>query len=713
MTSLPSRLPALRLAAPAHAALLATLLVGAAASSARADGPVDLRRLFPQEAPFTVERPGLVRLLLPREVIQACRPDLSDLRVFDHRDREVPYAIASQRLDEVLEITETVEGRVLGLRRDEREPELGPTVLTETYTLAPPLQPPKAGTWDLVFEVSHARFVREVTVRQRREGSEELLAGSEPLFQLDRETRRTRLTLPPLTAQPLTVEIVGKEGFHLEPHFRFESARRLDPLDRSVVALEELSREHVEGTTLVELARPSGLVPDRIRVETSTGSLSREVAIFDEQPGRADLALGHGRVFQVDGGRGGSLMHLSLRRARGATLRIEIEDGDSPPLEDLRFHAVVRRPVLLFDLPRDRADASGGASGTLRFGGGRALRPRYDVASLRPATGKKLTGEQLELVEHLVDGELPVAVLAAIRPNPLFDATPALRFAMQPGAPIDTRIFAHRRSIQVEPSSEGLSRLRLAPEDTAHSRADLADIRVVDADARQWPYLMQRNARAGKVSLEVTALQSQRRSSRLELELPVAPLRLSRITLHSEAPFYDRGYELLTFDEHGNQKTLARGRIVKQARRPRPTRISFPAQPVSELELVIDDGDDAPLDFHEITARVSLPELFLVAPAGTYSLLIGNPDVRAPRYELERVRDVVLAVSGNRVVAAPLQANHDYSLAASLRGEDGPGSLLQAGLVWGVLLVAVVVLGILTLRVARQAPPATDESREG
>ncbi len=692
------------------AALLATLLVCAVHQAARADGRVDLRRLFPQEAPFAVERAGLVRLVLPREVLEACRPDLSDLRVFDHREREVPYAIASQRLDEVLEVTETVEGRVLGLRRDEREPELGPTVLTEIYSIAPPLRPPKSGTWDLVFEVSHARFVREVTVRQRRDGSEELLAGSEPLFQLDAKTRRTRLTLPPLTAQPLTVEIVGKEGFHLEPHFRFESARRLDPLDRSVVALEELSREHVKGTTIVELARPSGLVPDRIRVETSTGSLSREVAIFDEQPGRADLALGHGRVFQVDEGRGGSLMHLSLRRARGATLRIEIEDGDSPPLEDLRFHAVVRRPVLLFDLP---ADASGGSSGTLRFGGGRALRPRYDVASLRPPTGRKLTGEQAELVEHLVDGDLPVAVLAAIRPNPLFDAMPALRFAMQPGAPIDTRIFAHRRSIQVEPSSEGLSRLRLAPEDTAHSRADLADLRVVDADSRQWPYLMQRNARAGKVSLEVAALHSRRRSSRLELELPVAPLRLSRVTLHSEAPFYDRGYELLTFDEHGNQKTLARGRIVKQARRPRPSRIAFPAQSVSELELVIDDGDDAPLDFHEITARVSLPELFLVAPAGTYSLLIGNPDVTAPRYELERVREVVLAVSGNPVVAAPLEANRDYSLAASLRGEDGPGSLLQAGLVWGVLLVAVAVLGILTLRVARQPPPAADESPDG
>lgn len=54
------------------------------------------------------------------------------------------------------------------------------------------------------------------------------------------------------------------------------------------------------------------------------------------------------------------------------------------------------------------------------------------------------------------------------------------------------------------------------------------------------------------------------------------------------------------------------------------------------------------------------------------------------------MRDVVLAVSSNLAVVAPLEVNRDYSLA---------GSLLQAGLVWGVLLVTVG---------ARRARPADD-----
>lgn len=72
-----------------------------------------------------------------------------------------------------------------------------------------------------------------------------------------------------------------------------------------------------------------------------------------------------------------------------------------------------------------------------------------------------------------------------------------------------------------------------------------------------------------------------------------------------------------------------------------------------------------------------------MAPEGGYSLLLGNPDVPAPRYELERVRDVVLAASNNAAEAGPLEANPEYSLRARLGGEDGASGLLQTGLVWG------------------------------
>ena len=52
-----------------------------------------------------------------------------------------------------------------------------------------------------------------------------------------------------------------------------------------------------------------------------------------------------------------------------------------------------------------------------------------------------------------------------------------------------------------------------------------------------------------------------------------------------------------------------------------------------------------------------------------------------------------------------LEPNPDFSVRARLASGGRPGDLLQRAIVWAVLLVAVAVLGVLTLRVARRAPP--------
>jgi hypothetical protein len=48
------------------------------------------------------------------------------------------------------------------------------------------------------------------------------------------------------------------------------------------------------------------------------------------------------------------------------------------------------------------------------------------------------------------------------------------------------------------------------------------------------------------------------------------------------------------------------------------------------------------------------------------------------------------------------EASPDFSLAARLRGADGPAPLLRSVLVWGTLLAAVAILGALTWRIARR-----------
>ena len=468
--------------------------------------------------------------------------------------------------------------------------------------------------------------------------------------------------------------------------------------------LRELARRAADGRTILELARPRGLVPDVLRLETATPAFDRTVEVWDVRPGSSDVLLGRASLFRLEAIAAVGESEMTLGPARGERLRVDIVDGDSAPLDGLAFAAVVRQPSLVFSL------ATGGGAepaAMLYFGGGRAYAPRYDLAGLLPASGQTLAGERASAAARLRDPSAAVAArLGSVEANPLFDGAPALGFAMRPGAEVDTRLYTERRALGVRPSSEGLSLLRLRAEDVAHARPDLADVRVVDAAARQWPYLLEPDAAREWQPLEIASPLRRERASRYRLGLPVALVRLDQIVLDTDTPFFDRAFRLTATLEDKRERTLAQGRLVQRIGKPRPVSVDFPPARVVALELVVQDGDDAPLEFRAARARLVLPELFLAAPAGDYFLLVGDPKASAPSYELSRVRDVVLAVSSAPVEAKASGPNPDYSrarLAIERRGDLVPQVLL-----WSVLVAAVVVLTALTLRLARSggdAPP--------
>ena len=684
-------------------ALLA--LLGLAVVPARAEerADVDLRRLFPQQADVFVAPPGgLSRLKVPAEVLAACRPDLSDLRIFDRHGREVPYVIdTGTEARTRVEVKESADASVLDVQREEIRRETGPPRQRESYTLAAPA----AGTWDLVFRTDRPRFVRRMDITaEAPDGSRSRVVENGSLFRLPNIAKdKTRVTLPPLGGAHLTVTLEGEDGFYLEPRLLFESARFLDPREEAVVLLQELARRRAEGRTILELARPRGLVPDVLRLETTTAAFDRAVEVWDVRPGGNDVLLGRASLFRLEAIAAVGESELTLAAARGERLRVEIADGDSAPLDALAFAAVVRQPSLVFSLG---SDASEEPAATLYFGGGRAYAPRYDLAGLLAASG-----ERASAAARLRDPSAAVAThLGGVEANPLFDGAPALAFAMQPGAEVDTRLYAERRALVVRPSSEGLSLLRLRAEDVAHARPDLADIRVVDGAARQWPYLLEPDAAKEWQPLEIRSPLRRERASRYRLGLPAAPVRLDQIVLDLETPFFDRAFRLTATLEGERESTLAAGRLVQRIGRPRPVSIDFAPARVVALELVVQDGDDAPLRFHAARARLVLPELFLAAPAGDYFLLVGDPKASAPSYELARVRDVVLAVGSAPVEAQASGPNPDYSARARLITERR-GDLVPQVLLWSVLVAAVVVLTALTLRLARSGsdtpPPAT------
>jgi hypothetical protein len=682
--------------------LLLALSLGVAA--ARVEQTRDLRRLFPRERDVFIERDGLTRIALPPDVLAACRPDLADLRVFDQKEREVPYLIdAGPPPGTAVDVVRTAKVVVGDVRRDEVHREDGPPLYRETYVIGPP--PADGAVWELVFDVSRLRFVRRLDVAPADGGAPIVSAGS--LFRLpDVPAEKLRAPLPSPAPKSIVLTLEGEDGGYVEPRLHFETARTVAaPHERVVVPLEETARRRQEGRTVIEVARPRGVVPDVLRLETTTGSFNRNVEVWDEGAGRTPALLGREKLFRVEAAVPVEARELAVQAAHGDSLRVEIEDGDSGPLDGIALAAVIREPVLIVSL-HGTGDSP---EGRLRYGGGRAHVPHYDLAGLLPAPGTPLVSARATAAARLYDAaEVRPARLGEPRDNPAYDGSPALAFAMRPGATLDARAWTHRRPIAVHPSAEGLARLRLSAADLARARPDLADVRIIDGESRQWPYLLGHEPAHAWVDLEIVGPTRRRSTSVYELRLPVTPVTADLLSLESEAPFFDRAAAVTGRQADDTEVGLAAGRLVLLGEQQRPITLGLRPDRITSLELLIEDGNDAPLRFRAARAHLVERDLYLAAPTGDYALLVGNTDATTPSYELERVRDVVLAVTSGTAEAAELGSNPDYSLRARLAsGEQLEGTLPKVVL-WVVLLGAVIVLTLVTLRLARR-----EESEDG
>lgn len=670
-------------------AMLATLFAPSRAAAQ------DLATLFPFEADVQPSAPGLARLVLPPEVLDRCAPDLSDVRLFDAGGNEVPYLVdpglpsGSERVERVV-----ADAVVTDLEREQIPRENAKTLTRERYRVRLPERAAPSGSWTLIATSAQPRWVRSVEVEGvARDGTTVPLVPRASLVRLgQRLVDRDRIALPPFDGEEIVVTITGDKGFFLEPELRFEADRTLAASNASSRPLAILSQRSEDGRTVLEVERPPGLVAGRLHIESATPAFDRKVAVYDVAVDGGATPLGSGRIRRAPTAADAALgerLDVEIAPARRARLRIEIDDGDSPPLAELRVAALTSAPALLFALP---GAAAGEAAGVLRFGGGRAYAPRYDLANL-------LRDALAEGGAALADPErIPAAHLGPVRPNPRYDPAPALAPLMHAGAELDPDDWRWHRVVTIPPSPEGLALVRLAPEDLAHAEPSRADLRLVDAEKRQWPFLVAPTSERAQVALVATGPVREAGRSRWRLTLPAAPLTLDGLVVHTARPALGRRYRVLTTVD-GEERELGTGLLAQDLRRPRPATISFAPARVEELTLEVEDGDDAPLALTAVETSVALPTLLVAAPPGEYTLLAGNPDATAPRYEIERVRHVVEGLRGVRATLGDGGEN------ASWRSTPGGTALrrerLQRAAVWAAIVLAVLVLGGLTLRAAR------------
>jgi len=670
--------------------LVVILMPAIAGADSRALGT-----LFPLHAQIDAAGPGLCRLELPEEVISACRADFADLRVIGLDGREIPYIVDNpEPAGYATGVSFGASPEIINAERSHEVRDDSVGIFHESYVLALPALPAEIPAWDLVLTVARREFVGrlELTAIDERGNRIPVVQGGS-IFRLPAaQAERLRYSIPVRNATTLEIAIESQDDGYLDPRFSVEATRFLPVFGTSKVDLEVLEVRNAASLTEVVVRRPRGLVPRRLVIATATDTFHRRITVWDEGPGADPEPLGAGAVLRVAAAAPVEALEIVLRPPRGDRLRLVVENQDSPALDGMEVSALMPRPVLVFSLP------DGPPMASLYFGGGRAHRPHYDLAALDPQHRLPVHGESTDRVLAVLDpSHSQSATLGAVDRNPDYDTSPVLSFAIHPGAEFDVRPYSHRRRLEIAPSAEGLARIPLDPADLAVARPDLADLRIVDRDGRQWAYLRQSEARADFTALRFEGHETDSRVSTYTIETPGGLLDIHRVTFEVEAPYFDREFTLHGLTEDGGGRVLARGRLARRAGDPRPLSIHVPTSRVSGLKLEIQDGDDAPLVFQHAEARTLVPDLYLAAEAGIYELLLGFPEAEAPVYELERVRSTILAVPASVATRSELESNPAFNARSRVHGDR-----LQKLILWAALGLAVIVLAALTLRAARQ-----------
>jgi hypothetical protein len=280
------------------------------------------------------------------------------------------------------------------------------------------------------------------------------------------------------------------------------------------------------------------------------------------------------------------------------------------------------------------------------------------------------------------------------------------------GAVVDPSAFDYVRDIA--PGRAALVVLPLDAAALAHSRgpyARFADVRVIDGQNRQMPYLLEEAREPLELPITFVAFtpsavnrppgDTHRRSTYMVTlpypRLPDADLvvETSQRTFRREVQLSEQG----TPDRPRNSQPAA----VITNRVWQHSDDSVPAPPLllparnrdaTLLTLTIDDGDNAALPLTSMRLRLPGWRIRFYRPADTrLRLLYGSDDAVAPEYDLALLRTKVMEESAEEISAAP-----------EPRARRDSAAIVSPRVFWGFLIAAVLVLVALVARLATSSP---------
>jgi hypothetical protein len=264
----------------------------------------------------------------------------------------------------------------------------------------------------------------------------------------------------------------------------------------------------------------------------------------------------------------------------------------------------------------------------------------------------------------------------------------ALKPATQLGAPLEREHFRVSRRLPDAPA--GLTVLILDA-DVLARREHLADVRLANERGRQVPYIVEERAEPAKIELVMPPRQSAKKESVYRFDLPYADWPAgSRLVLATNARVFDREVTLRrAADSHRNRRSRAMHRAT--------WRSTDPARPAASLmfdmhlnrtrtiEVVIDEGDNAPLPLTSAQLMVPSIALRFHHPGTPLFLLYGNRHASTPRYDLELQAAQLSGAQARELTLTPVAPRPATE-------DDRKGRMLF----WiGIAVAAVVLIALL------------------
>jgi hypothetical protein len=610
---------------------------------------------------------GPNRLDVDVALLSRATTDLHDLRLFDSDNREIGYLLVEPKSGEA----RWLDGELLPVAATKKtsgfEVDLGRAAEVDR----------------LRFEGIAAPFLKRARVEGSGDRTRWTLLAEATVFDLPDDKLRLlevpfgagtyrylRVTWDDASSARITR--VGTVSARV-----YGSGAPPEPL-RAAVPFRKRASEPGKSRYRIHLPGPR-LPLSAIELRVSNGHVFRNATITEPRLGNGEVlpaTLGAETVRRAE--RWGAVaesMAIPIERPTGRELDLIVEDGNNPPLALTEIVArFAPQPWIYFEAP----DA---APLTATYGDPRLKTPSYDLEASR-----RYLEQAPPARATWAKGEEPVNVAAS-------DTDPA---ASLQGAVVDRGTF---RVVRPIPNAKpGLNVLLMDADALARSR-DLADVRILSEDNRQIPYIVEKRDEPLVLPLKLQPVEGARGTSVYRMALPYPTLPYgTRIVLRTSARVFERTIDLRSAaDERRGRLAAPAASATWRSADPElvPPAMTFdpPLSGNDALELVVHEGDNAPLPITR--AELLLPSIGLRFhhPGTPLSLAYGSSQLAAPRYDLALLAPRLFSQPAGDLMLAPMGPVKD--------DREGGGARKFFWIAIGI--VAVVLLAMLA-KLLKPAP---------